>query len=332
MTHGRRVAAVVTVLLASALAVAPSSAHAARDQGSGSKRAPRVAANAGTTYAVGTRSLEFVDRSRPTDPNRDYPGAPARTLPVVVLYPATGTPGANTVADAKPARKAGPFPLVVFSHGFTANGPAYQEWLLKGIAEQGYVVAAPTFPLSRGQAPGGPRLLDYVNQPGDVSFVIDRMLAVNRGHGFLGGLMAPKRIGAAGHSLGAITTLGVTYNRCCLDRRIKAAVPISGVRLPFGSSSWVWPPVPLLLIHGDQDRTVPVRGSQVAYDEAKAPKFLVTLLGAPHVPIQPPYLDIIVKTTTDFFDRYLVGEKAALARLERDGTVPGAATIDSDPK
>jgi hypothetical protein len=133
-----------------------------------------------------------------------------------------------------------------------------------------------------------------------------------------------------GHSLGAITTLGVTYNECCLDRRIKAAVPMSGIQLPFGSSTWVWPPVPLLLIHGDNDRTVPIGGSTRAYEAATAPKFLVTLLGGPHTPIGPPYLDIIVNTTTDFFDRYLNGERGALARLRRDAQVPMASTFQGD--
>jgi predicted dienelactone hydrolase len=150
-----------------------------------------------------------------------------RTIPVLVLYPCRNRRRALQ-PRAKPARRGGPFPLVVFSHGFTASGPAYGEVLLRRIAAHGYVVAAPTFPLSNGAAPGGPRLVDYVNQPADVSFVITKMLAANRGHGALSHLMNPKAVGAMGHSLGAITTLGVTYNRCCLDPRIKAAVPISG--------------------------------------------------------------------------------------------------------
>jgi dienelactone hydrolase len=319
----RRRAAVVTILVASVLAIAPVTAHARND-------ATRSRPRAASEFAVGTRTVTFVDPERATDANGDAPGAPDRTLPVLVLYPAGGAPGGATIANAKPARRAGPFPLVVFSHGFTASGPAYGEWLLRRIAAHGYVVAAPTFPLSNGQAPGGPRLVDYVNQPDDVSFVITRMLAANRANGPLAGLIAAKHVGAMGHSLGAITTLGVTYNRCCLDRRIDAAVPISGLQLPFGSATWAWPPVPLLLIHGDQDRTVPVRGSIAAYEDARAPKFLVTLLGAPHTPAGPPYLDIIVNTTVDFFDRYLRGEKGALARLARDGNVPLASTLQAE--
>jgi predicted dienelactone hydrolase len=321
-----RRAAVVASVLAIGVALAPPAGHAARDTARTKAARPQAA----TEYAVGARNVVLVDRERTTDANGTYAGAPDRTLPVVVLYPAVGTPGPATIPDARPARKAGPFPLVVFSHGFTASGPAYREWLIRRVAAHGYVVAAPTFPLSNGQAPGGPKLVDYVNQPADVSFVITKMLAANRGRGPLGGLIAPKQIGAMGHSLGAITTLGVTYNRCCLDRRIKAAVPISGLQLPFGSSSWAWPPVPLLLIHGDQDRTVPVRGSIAAYADAQPPKYLVTLHAAPHTPVGQPYLDIVVNSTNDFFDRYLRGERAALARLTRDANVPLASSLQAD--
>lgn len=318
--------AIVAVALVAPASVAGAASPAKTDRSAGrSHRATPV------DYAVGTRDVVFVDHSRSTDANGTYRGAPDRTIPVLVLYPAVGSAGGPSQPRAKPARRGGPFPLVVFSHGYTASGPAYGEVLLRRIAAHGYVVAAPTFPLSNGAAPGGPRLVDYVNQPADVSFVITKMLAANRGHGALSHLMNPKAVGAMGHSLGAITTLGVTYNRCCLDPRIKAAVPISGIKLPFGSSSWAWPPVPLLLIHGDHDGTVPYVGSTTAYREAKTPKFLVTLLGAPHTPLGAPYLDVIVASTNDFLDRYLRGDKRALARLERDAAVPSVSTLQADP-
>jgi dienelactone hydrolase len=288
--------------------------------------------NPAPEFAVGRRELTFVDPSRPTDPNREYQGAPDRTLPVLVLYPAVGTPGGLSEANARPARRAGPYPLIVFSHGFTASGPAYGEVLLRRIAAHGYVVAAPTFPLSNRNAPGGPRLLDYVNQPEDVSFVIDRMLATNRRPGPLHGLVQRTEIGAIGHSLGGITTLGVTYNSEFRDRRIKAAVPMSGVQFKFGNGEWTWPPVPLLLVHGELDTVVPYRGSTRAYDAAQPPKFLLTLLDGPHTPFGAPYLDQIVRTVSNFLDRYLKHERRALARLEAEGTVPGVSTLQSEPR
>jgi dienelactone hydrolase len=324
-----RIGALAAAVLSGALLLAPVAASA----GAATRSAQPIADGPNEPeYAVGRREVTFVDSSRPTDANRSFTGAPDRTLPVLIMYPATGTPGGLSEPDARPARRAGPFPLVVFSHGFRATGPAYGDVLLRRIAAHGYVVAAPTFPLSNARAPGGPKLKDYVNQPADVSFVIDRVLAMNRRKGPLRGLIERKEIGAMGHSLGGITTLGVTYNRANVDARIKAAVPISGLQLPFPDGTWTFPDVPLLLIHGDDDRTIPYAGSTLAYAAAKAPKFLLTLLDAPHTPFGAPFLDQVVRSIDDFLDRYLRHEKRALARLVRGGTVAGVSTLESDPR
>lgn len=291
--------------------------------------APAAAAG---PYAVGKRTYSFVDTSRPTAPNGTYAGAPTRRISTLLLYPAEGDAFRATVDGAPAIRRSSRkrFPLVVFSHGHTASGPAYQS-LLERFARAGYVVAAPTFPLSSGGAPGGPSLGDYVNQPADVSFVLDRVLRRARNDRRLRETIDPRRIGAVGHSLGAITTLGVTTNSCCLDRRIDAAVAWSGIQLPFSGGSFVARrSLPLLLAHGDADRTVPFGGSLGAYDRARAPKALVTLLGGPHSPFAPPYLDPLITSTTDWFDRYLKDDRRAAARLTDDGNAPGVASLRSD--
>jgi predicted dienelactone hydrolase len=199
------------------------------------------------------------------------------------------------------------------------------------LATRGYVVVAPTFPLSNANAPGGGPKLDYQNQPGDVSFVIDQMLAMNRAEGALHGLIAPQQIGAMGHALGAVTTFGAVYNRAGRDPRIKAAVPIAGIQLPFAGGRWTWPATPLLVIHGDRDETGPYVGSVRAFGKAKPPKFLLRLIGAPHLPFAAPWLEPLVRTTDNFFDRYLRGAKAARKRMQRSGNVPTVSTLQSDP-
>ena len=89
--------------------------------------AARAAArHADRVYAVGKRSYTFVDRSRPTAANGAYAGAPTRTLPTLLLYPTAGAPRRPAVDGAPPLRHRGGFPLVVFSHGFGASGPAYE--------------------------------------------------------------------------------------------------------------------------------------------------------------------------------------------------------------
>jgi dienelactone hydrolase len=315
---GPRLRALLVLLVAvvAAAAFAPAAGAAAR--------------HAGRLYAVGQRSYTFVDRSRPTAANGSYAGTPTRTLPTLLLYPTAGGAGGQPVEGARPLRHPGGFPLVVFSHGFGASGPAYRP-LLQRLAAEGYVVAAPTFPLSSGAAPGGPALRDYVNQPADVSFVIGRVLRLARADHSLRRTVDRHDVGIAGHSLGAITTLGLALNSCCHDRRVEAAVAFSGLLLPFGSGTpYAGPIPPLMLVHGDKDGTVPYSGSTSIYAQAPAPKALLTLLGAPHTPFVPPWLDPTVRSVTDFLDGYLKHDRRALRRLGRDGDVPGVATLQQD--
>ena len=307
---------VLVVAAVASVAFAPAASAAAR--------------HADRTYAVGKRSYTFVDRSRPTAANGAYAGAPTRTLPTLLLYPTAGAPGGPSVDGARPLRHRGGFPLVVFSHGFGANGPLYEPLLDRFVA-QGYVVAAPTFPLSNGAAPGGPRLGDYVNQPADVSFVLGRVLRLARTDRGLRRTIDRHDVGIAGHSLGAITTLGLALNTCCHDRRVEAAVAFSGLQLPFPPGTpYAGRIPPLMLVHGDADGTVPYAGSTQIYAKAPGPKALLTLLGAPHTPFLPPWLDPTVRSVTDFLDGYLKHDRRALSHLGRDGNVPGVAKLQRD--
>src|SRR5947209_7537413 len=139
------------------------------------------------------------------------PPAPAGPMPVAQLsLPLVDTsrragsgPRVLTTSVWYPAAPGGPFPLVVFAHGYNVT-PAPYAGLLQSWARAGYVVAAPTFPLTNPGAPGGPNEDDVVNQPADVRFVIDRLLAADAQPGPLAGLINPQRIGVAGHSDGGI--------------------------------------------------------------------------------------------------------------------------------
>jgi dienelactone hydrolase len=321
----RWAASVWVVAIATAILFAPA--------GSGAAQIEQRSSPADGPFAVGRMTETFVDTSRPTMPNGAYPGAPTRTLPTLILYPAQGDPSSTADVDNAPPVRGFRFPLVVFSHGFGSSGPAYEP-LLRYWAAAGYVVAAPTFPLSSDDAPGGSNLLDYLNQPGDVSFVITQMMGLDRTDRALRNLIDEHDVGAAGHSLGAITTLGLTYNTCCQDPRIEAAVSLAGIRLPFDGGTFFTglqaPSAPLLLVHGNADQTVPYGASVGIFADAPPAKFFETLVGAPHTPFRPPWLDPIVKSVTDFLDRYLKNDRLALAQLETDAAVPGITTFQEE--
>jgi predicted dienelactone hydrolase len=241
-------------------------------------------------YGVGSRTIHLVDTSRPTkaSPTRNIPAANSRSFDVLVLYPTADASGGTAPVEGAPVAD-GRFPLLEFSHGVTANGPVYTPFLAP-IARAGYVVAAPTFPLTSGRG-AWTDLTDYVNQPADVSFIIDQLLVLDRTAADpLHGHLAAKAIAVGGHSLGALTTFGFD-NTCCADRRVKATIAISGVEPSYPGGTYEPAPkdLPTLLIHGTNDITVPYRGSVQAFGRLAAPRALLTFPGGSHTdPVASP--------------------------------------------
>jgi predicted dienelactone hydrolase len=283
-------------------------------------------------FAVGYHEYEFVDTSRPTPANGDVPAKSTRTLLTRVYYPADGGASDTEVLDATKLAGAGPFPLIVFSHGLGAVAEVYRG-LLHAWAQAGYVVAAPNFPLSNARAEGGPVAADYVNQPGDVSFVIDRMLDLGASGGDFAGLIAAEHIGTAGQSLGGFTTLGVAFNTCCLDRRLRAAIPMSAAAPDFPGTYFTGIDTPLLGVHGDADDTVPYAKGLEYYALANRPKAFVTVIGGDHiVPFvageNNPETAPVRESTLAFFDLYLKRRADARARLDAVGDLPNARIDD----
>ncbi len=242
---------------------------------------------AGKTYGVGRRDITLVDHSRDTAGDAKDHIAPkkGRTLKTVILYPTTDRSD-DASSDDDPVAP-GRYPLVVFSHGVTASGPAYVG-VIKKVAAKGYVVALPTFPLTSGPD-GWHNLIDVQNQPADVSFTIGQMLHRSAASsGLLAGHLDPDAVAVAGHSLGAITSL-LFYNSCCVDRRVRAVVSLSGVLFPAKKSSDTVedpPRVPLLLLHGEADKTVPYKSSTHIFDTfTHVPRALVSFPDVGHVQI-----------------------------------------------
>jgi fermentation-respiration switch protein FrsA (DUF1100 family) len=282
--------------------------------------------------AVGLRIVRLVDRSRRI---RLRDGSTrARTLLTYVRYPALGPPGATDVADAPPARAGGPYPLVVFGHGFAVTPRTYAH-LLQSLTRAGYVVAAPEFPLASADAPGGPDESDLVNQPTDMSFAISSMLAANSAAAApLAGLIDPARIAVAGQSDGAMTALAVAYSRRFRDPRVGAALIMSGAEMSGAGGFDFARGAPLLAIQGTADTTNEPRFTYAFFAAARHPKYLLRLLGAHHLPPytrEQPQLAIVERVSVAFLDGYLKRSSAALSRLPSLGTVPKTAALLAAP-
>jgi len=243
--------------------------------------------------AVVSVDLPLVDRSRPTRANGDQPRRDERAVPTRLYLP---------------AERSAPLPLFVWAHGLGGDGAAY-DGLVCPVAAAGYAVAAPTFPLSNGAAPGGQTFDAYLDQPADVSFVIDEVLSRYGPAGTArAGVLDGERIGAGGHSLGAITTEGLVANTCCADPRLKAAVEVDGSPRPYPGGRVQARGVPTLVVHGEEDDLFPLEEGRAVYDRAEAPKAFLVLEGAGHNPFGPGEIDVVVDATIAWLGAHLRGD------------------------
>jgi predicted dienelactone hydrolase len=277
------------------------------------------------------RTLHLVDRSRLERPLRG-PARP-RVLETILRYPAQGPSGALDLPGAPPL--GGPRPLVVFAHGFDTT-PAVYSRLLQTWARAGYVVAAPVFPLERSGAPGGADEADLVNEPGDISFVISRLLAASAtATGPLSRLIDSDRIAVAGQSDGGEAALASAYARRLRDPRVRAAVILSGAEMSgIGGYAFGAGEPPLLAMQGTADTSNEPRYTYAYFRSAHRPKYLVRLLGAQHLPpytAAQPWLGIVERVSIAFLDDYLQGSPTARGQLEKQGVVPGASALSAYP-
>jgi dienelactone hydrolase len=278
-------------------------------------------------YEVSVAHLRLVDHHRAVagvGPDE------ARILPTTVWYPETSsaTPAPGTGADA-----ASSFPLIVFAHGFDLFPSTYAR-LLHAWARAGYVVAAPVFPRTNPHAGGGLDEADVVNQPGDVGFVISRLIERSTASsGALSGLIDPSAIAVAGHSDGGETALAAAYDTCCRDRRIDAAIVLAGAQLPIEGGRYLRAHgPPLLAAQGTADTINDPSKTRALYDGAPTPKYLLWLHGADHLgpfTTVAPFEPVVRRLTIEFLDRYLRGIDTPI-RVPRAARTAGVATLRVD--
>ena len=235
-------------------------------------------------WAIGVVTVELTDAARD------------RTLPVEIWYPADLDAGAGapnrydlgsigeveTLAQRDAAPAAGPFPLVLFSHGF--GGIRFQSFFMtEHFASHGFVVAAPDHV---GNTIGDIAQLgndeavaqSAVDRPLDLVFVLHELLAGAAG---LDLAIDEDRIATSGHSFGGWTSLETARR----DDRIATVFSLApGFRETSTPADVAEIGRPIALFGGSEDGTTPFdTEQQPAYAAAAPPKLLVEVMGAGHL-------------------------------------------------
>jgi pimeloyl-ACP methyl ester carboxylesterase len=232
-----------------------------------------------SNLAVTETSLSLVDPSRRVI-SHGIQIAPTRTLPTNIWVPLT------------PGR----LPLVVFAHGFDLGPDSYARFC-RALASEGYLVAAPSFPLADPDRGDGLDRSDIPNEASDISFVISSLL-----QGPLRAHVDPAAIAVVGHSDGADAALMVGYEVSKVDPRVGAIVAISPDAI---SGRVTTTETPLLLVRGTADAIVPNVSTGTVFGQVASRRYLLTLIGAGHyTPIAggtvwTPVLDNAVSTFLD---------------------------------
>jgi dienelactone hydrolase len=251
----------------------------------------------------------------------------------------------------------GPFPVIVFSHGAGGSREGCSA-LAHFWATNGYVVICPTHADSvqlrrrNGENAGGlgalirpdggdPEALP--NRARDVAFVIDSLPALEGKMASLKGHLDHKKIGMAGHSMGALTgqlldgarAIGLRGSPDLTDLRPLAFLLLSpqGVGGVLGEHSWDHLDRPTLFMTGSEDRGRNGEGPEWRTEPfAHAPagnKYLIFIQGATHMSLVHPQgaprldpagqvevWDAVRAASLVFWDAYLKKDERDRERLD----------------
>jgi predicted dienelactone hydrolase len=278
-----------------------------------------------------------------------------RDVPVKIYFPKSGD---------------GPFPVIIFSHGLGGSREHY-EYLGQFWAAHGYVSVHVQHAGSDSNVwQGRPmneampdmrkavNLENAVNRPKDIAFAIDRLEKLNAENPALKHRLDLSRVGAAGHSFGAFTTLAVAGevfvsprgDISFADSRVKAAIAMSS---PVPSNPATYDEafskikIPCFHMTGTEDFS-PIGDTRpeqrrIPFDHISgADEFLLTFKGGDHMVFsgrsanasEEQFKKLICESSLAFWEAYLKGDAAAKKWLAMDfrGTLGAYGTFEEKLK
>jgi predicted dienelactone hydrolase len=250
------------------------------------------------------------------------------TLTVAVWYPTAAQPKShhyggptfgNVAVDAAPSAKGGPYPFLVFSHGYGGSGLS-AVFFTEALASRGWIAACPdhhdrdsAVRIRTGQkkyfnrreflqhareisAAGPGDRGKYLYRLDEMRLVIDGVLA----SGPFGKRIDRDRIAVGGHSLGGFTALGLSGTiKERHDPRIKAILLFST-----GAGSYLFREdelaavrIPSMLFMGEREKSQ-LRGSRTMselsariYRNVSSPKYFLEVKGGSHFSFNNSFSD-----------------------------------------
>lgn len=230
--------------------------------------------------------------------------------------------GLDVAAWLPPSDTPGPWPIVIFSHGF--HGCSIQSTFLMGaLAKAGYTVFAPNHRdfacrdlrlwMARSDEPfTDPQAWSdatYLDRDKDIENLLDALGRDPRYH-------APpfdwNHVGLVGHSLGGYTVLGVggAWPQW-KDPRVKAVLALSPYTAPFiEKKTLAGIDAPVMYQGGTRDWGITpyLNKGNGAYPQTPAPKYYVEFDGAGHfawTDLNSNYHAAIIDYSRAFLDHYL---------------------------
>jgi dienelactone hydrolase len=266
--------------------------------------------NTATRYGVGVHQLDLQDYSRGITAYGEFPGSDVRTIPTAVFYPVWEVPHSGIYGEHAPYSANGPYPMVLFAHGFGVDWHFYTA-LIESIASTGYVVVVPTYPLLSGWPAGPTDTVEWDEHFTDTSFVISSMLQLNASDPMLKGMIDPKRIGAVGHSDGALISFGAGEEAYRTDPRVRSVISYAA-DLGFADGWYQESGRPFLHYFSDSDEYNPYPAA-MNYDRSylEDPHWSISLWGAnhssPYIDPNDPHFGMVTSTTVNFLNATLKG-------------------------